>query len=138
MNDTHDIRVVLRQKGFLRMPDGSYSKTDSVVARPSHPVVERDAGRALVGAPPDEAGGPPRVVLRITRHACRVLDADNFAGGAKYLIDTMRHERLIPNDDPASIRLAFEQVRVRTHAEEGTMIEVMRPENGSENAWIGR
>ena len=62
--------------------------------------------------------------VRITRHACRVLDADNFAGGCKFLIDAMRHERLIPDDDPASITLAFEQVRVSHRVDEGTEIVI--------------
>jgi hypothetical protein len=97
---------------------------ETVVARPSHPVVKHDAGKALVRTAPDEERRADRLTVRITRHACRVLDVDNFAGGCKYLIDAMRHERLIPNDDPASIRLAFEQVRVNHRKDEGTMIEI--------------
>ena len=97
---------------------------ETVVARPSHPVVKHDAGKALVRTAPDEERRAERRTVRITRHACRVLDADNFAGGCKYVIDALRHERIIPNDDPASIRLEFEQVHVNHRAEEGTMIEV--------------
>ena len=97
---------------------------ETMVARPSHAIAKRDVRPALVETPPDEERRAGRRTVRITRHACRMLDADNFAGGAKYLIDAMRHEGLIPNDDPASIRLEFEQVRVRTRKEEGTMIEV--------------
>lgn len=119
-----DLRVTLRAKGYVRQPDGSYSKADSVVAAPSHAVVKHDAGKTLVETAPDEESRAERLTVRITCHACRVLDADNFAGGCKYIIDAMRHERLIPNDDPASIRLEFEQVHVRTRAEEGTMIEI--------------
>jgi hypothetical protein len=97
---------------------------ETVVARPSHPVVKHDARRTLECPAPDEERRADRLTVRITRHACRVLDADNFAGGCKYVIDALRHERIIPNDDPASIRLAFEQVRVEHKKDEGTMIEV--------------
>jgi hypothetical protein len=97
---------------------------ETVVARPSHPVVKHDAGKALVTSAPDEERRDQRLTVRITRHACRVLDADNFAGGCKYVIDALRHERIIPNDDPASIRLEFEQIHVNRRADQGTMIEI--------------
>jgi hypothetical protein len=119
-----DIRVTLRQKGFIRQPDGSYSKADSLAPRPSHPVVEHDAGRALVNAPPDEAGRGPRLVLRFTRFAVSLLDFDNGAGGCKFLCDALRYEKLIPDDDPGSIDFQFRQVKVDTFAEEGVEIVI--------------
>jgi hypothetical protein len=124
MNDAQDIRVALRAKGFVRQPDGSYSKVAPLAPAVSHPVVERDVRPALEASPPAQEGGASRLTVRITRHACRVLDADNFAGGTKHLVDALRHERIIPNDDPASIRLEFEQVHVNHRAEEGVEIVI--------------
>ena len=125
-----DIRVTLRQKGFVRQPDGSYTKVDSLASRPSHPVVEHNVGGTLVSAPPDEAGRGPRLVLRFTRFACALLDFDNGAGGCKFLCDALRYEKLIDDDDPGTIDFKFRQVRVGTRAEEGMFIEVERPQDG--------
>ncbi len=60
--------------------------------------------------------------MRLERHALRPLDADNFAGGCKPLIDEMRAQGLIPDDDPASIELTFAQVKVTRRADQGTRI----------------
>jgi hypothetical protein len=127
MNDAQDIRVTLRNKGFIRQPDGSYSKADPLASRPLDAIAQHDVGGALVKAPPDEAGGPPRLVLRFTRFSCAPLDFDNGAGGCKFLCDALRYEKMIPDDDPGSIDFQFRQVKVNTRAEEGTMIEIERP-----------
>ena len=119
-----DIRCVLRNKGYVRMPDGSYSKVTSMASRLPNAQPQHDVGRTLVSAPPDETGSPPRVTVRVTRFSCAALDLDNFAGGTKYVIDAMRHEKLIDDDNPNVIDLVFRQVRVNARADEGTMIEI--------------
>jgi len=85
---------------------------------------ERDSGQALVAPVPDESRSPGRVTVRITRLSCSLLDFDNGVGGCKFVIDAMRREGLIRNDDPASIDFEFRQKRVSTKAEQGTVIEI--------------
>lgn len=79
-------------------------------------------GAPLDGAAPTESRSQPRTKVRISRYATRLLDADNFAGGCKYLVDALRHAGLIANDDPASVALEFGQVKVGSKEEEGTEI----------------
>lgn len=80
--------------------------------------------RALERVPPPEAGSGPRLALRIERCACQLLDADNFAGGCKALIDCLRLARLIPQDDPATIEITFAQTRVPSKKLEGVRLTV--------------
>jgi hypothetical protein len=84
-----------------------------------------DTGPPLGAPAPAESGCAPRVTVRITRFACALLDFDNGAGGCKHLVDALRHENLIFNDDPASIDFQFRQVQVGTRAEQGTLIEIL-------------
>ncbi len=87
---------------------------------------KRDVGKALEPSPPNEGRSGASLEVSITRFSRRLLDADNFAGGCKFLIDAMRYRGLIPNDDPGSIDLRFRQVRVSSKKEEGTLIEIER------------
>lgn len=74
---------------------------------------------------PDQAeGGSPagaRYRLTITRHGAKLLDIDNGVGGCKPLIDALRYEGLIPEDDPGTIELIFRQRKVKA-ADRGTEI----------------
>jgi hypothetical protein len=45
MNDAQDIRVTLRAKGYIRQPDGSYSKVASGLARPCGELQKQKALR---------------------------------------------------------------------------------------------
>lgn len=65
-----------------------------------------------------------RVILRITGFLSRPYDPDNFAGGCKAVIDQLRYAGLIKNDSPEHIRLEVEQVKVKTKAEQKTVIEI--------------
>jgi len=65
-----------------------------------------------------------RTTLCITRHATKLLDADNFAGGCKPLIDQLRYAKLIADDDPESVEILFRQAKVKTKKEERTEIEI--------------
>lgn len=62
--------------------------------------------------------------MRIERHSARPLDADNFAGGCKPLIDQLRYAGLIPDDDPASVDLTFVQRRSVDSGFTGTVVEI--------------
>ena len=106
----------LRKLGYIRQADGSYSRPDSREARParlSHAVPQPAPGETLDRPQPRKEKGSGRTLVRITRCAPRLLDADNFVGGCKPLIDQLRYHGLIADDDPASIELQFRQKAVR-------------------------
>lgn len=65
---------------------------------------------------------PPRIKLHVilTMYRCRLLDADNAA--CKCVIDQLRYANLLKNDDPDSMALTIQQVKVKTKAEEGTKL----------------
>jgi hypothetical protein len=90
--------------------------SDSIVKCPTRP--------ALDGHSKGEVTRKMRTTLCITRRGTRLLDADNYAGGCKPLIDQIRYAKLIPDDDPASVEILFRQVKVATKSEEGTEIEI--------------
>ena len=86
-----------------------------------HTKPEHNAGEEQVVVNEDEEGGAGRITVRITRHGVRLLDADNLAGGVKYLVDALRYQGLIPNDDPTTIRLVVNQRKTKK-AQVGTKI----------------
>ena len=80
-----------------------------------YPKPQQDAGpkpldpyQAQEGSPPSGAG---RITVVITRYGPKLLDVDNLAGGCKPLIDALRYEGVIPNDDPGTIELVFRQYK---------------------------
>lgn len=79
------------------------------------PQLEHDAGPAPLDNDPDQEGGAtgPRYRVTITRYGAKLLDVDNGAGGCKPLLDAMRYEGLIPDDDPGSIDFVFRQQKVK-------------------------
>lgn len=105
-------------------PPGSHDHK----ARTTLPRSKPQHAQALAGSPPREVqskhGAGPRIVVSITGHRVRLLDADNFAGGSKALVDQLRYSGLIPNDDPETITLQTEQVRVAHYHQEHTAIEL--------------
>lgn len=54
---------------------------------------------------------PERACVTIERHSTRELDPDNLVGGFKDLIDCLRAEKLIVNDDPAHLELVPRQLK---------------------------
>lgn len=119
----------LESLGYILQPDGSYSRAahHSAPARLPDPQPKPPLRQTLVCQPPRKAERPRRVVVRITRHACRLLDADNFAGGCKPLIDQLRYAALIPDDDPASVELQFRQEKVTKKTLESVTVEITHP-----------
>jgi len=69
----------------------------------------------------------PQHRIIITRFAPRCLDIDNFAGGCKAIIDSMKEAQLIPDDDPASVTIEFRQQKCR-QIDQRTEIELFTPE----------
>jgi hypothetical protein len=115
----------LAELGFIRQTDGSYSKPPQiVVGRISHSISQRPTRAALDNAQLGKEKGQERIVLRIVRKSPRLLDADNFAGGCKPLIDQVRYAGLIPDDSPDKVEIVFVQEKVKK-GEEGTLIEII-------------
>jgi hypothetical protein len=120
----------LERLGYTLQPDGSYAREithSSHPARIPDPKPQPAIRQTLDCQPPRKTTRTGRVTLRITRHACRLLDADNFAGGCKPLIDQIRYAALIPDDDPASVELQFCQEKVGKKYLEMTTIEITHP-----------
>lgn len=95
------------------------------------------ARRALQGAKPEptvrheplaaaqgKAAGSPRIVVRIASFRVRLLDPDNLAGGAKYIVDGLRYAGLIPDDSPDQIILEVSQKKVTNRNQELTSVEI--------------
>lgn len=87
-------------------------------------IVKHDVGPKPLDFNKDEERGGGRIEVCITRYGTRALDADNGAGGCKPLLDQIRYQNLIPNDDPESIEFVFKQRRVKTRKECGTLITI--------------
>jgi len=69
-----------------------------------------------------EPKAPPYRLI-ITRYSSRLLDADNFAGGCKFLIDAIRRAELITDDNPAAVTMEFHQQKC-PRIDERTEIQV--------------
>ena len=120
----------LERLGYTLQPDGSYARAVTHPAPPARlpdPKPKPPARPALGEPPKGESPRPARVTLCITRSACALLDADNFAGGCKPLIDQLRYAKLIDDDDPETVEILFRQEKVRTKAAEMTTIEITHP-----------
>lgn len=70
-------------------------------------------------------------LVTIIREGHRLLDHDNFVGGAKSLVDSLRDQRLIADDSPAHATFTYEQRQVPKASYPRTLVEIRR---GSSNA----
>lgn len=88
-------------------------------AEPQHPVRDEP-----VAAPKRKKVRTPGALQRvaITCYRCRLQDPDNCC--VKYIVDGLRHEKIIPDDSPDHIILEVRQVKVAHRAQEGTVVEV--------------
>lgn len=118
MNWTED---QLKEKGYYKAADGNYYFTPTQV---SNPVTKRPAQQTLVALPKRKEKVSNRTYVRITRYSTRPLDCDNYAGGCKPIIDQLRYAKLIKDDSPEDIEVQFNQVKIKTKAEEHTKIEI--------------
>jgi hypothetical protein len=89
------------------------------------PEPQRQPAPALDTTTEGKKDSARRITVRIVSHRIRSIDADNLAGGCKWLIDALRAIPLIPDDDPASIILSVEQVKVAHRTEQKTEIELL-------------
>lgn len=65
---------------------------------------------------------PRRYGISITSLRTRPLDPDNLC--AKWFVDSLRYAQIIPDDRPEDICYSISQKKVKTKAEEKTLIEV--------------
>lgn len=125
-------------KGYVKDPTtGSWSKPGllprkDVPTGTPHTQPQHHAGSPLVPTRKDEEKGKVCFIVRITGHRLELLDPDNFAGGCKFLIDQLRYAKLIPEDDPSTIRLITDQVRVSRKEDEGTHVEIEQVQEGAQ------
>jgi hypothetical protein len=116
----------LIRKGFVCGPAG-WVKAPTVVAEVYNSQPKYHARKTLECDKPNEKGSPKRIIVRITRFATRFLDLDNGYGGCVPLVNAIRYSGLISNDDPGTIDLQFCQEKVKSKAQQGTMIELIQP-----------
>lgn len=65
-----------------------------------------------------------RVIIRFTRRSTRALDQDNLSASFKALQDQCRDCGLIADDDPETIQAFYQQTKVGSRKETGTLIEI--------------
>ena len=89
-----------------------------------NPKSKRHQTPALVSAIQGKTESVQRTRIRFTGYRVRPLDPDNFAGGCKDLLDGLRHSGIILGDEPWRIIFETAQEKVKTYAEERTVIEI--------------
>ena len=129
-----DIRVSLRQKGFVRQPDGSYSKVASGLARPRRELQKQKALRPqrirlhrAKGAGANE--GNHRRVPRTVRLTFHIADRRrrDIDGMTSTILDCMVKAGAIPDDNRFEVgRLEAEAVDCE-HGQERVEVEIIGP-----------
>lgn len=108
MNEAQTTEGIQAVPAAPRRPPGDRPR------RLRHPKPQHDAGAEPLDPYAAQSGGQAgaRYRLTITRYGAKLLDIDNGVGGCKPLIDALRYEGLIPEDDPGTIELIFRQRKV--------------------------
>ena len=101
-------------EGIQAVPAAPRGPAGDRPRRVRHPKPQHDAGAKPLDPHAAQSGGQAgaRYRLTITRYGAKLLDIDNGVGGCKPLIDALRYEGLIPEDDPGTIELIFRQRKV--------------------------
>ena len=120
------LREILSRPNYTLGHAASYPNHNPPLERVCNPESKPDAVLSPLGADQDEAGGKKRIVVRLERRGTKLLDVDNLYGSAKYAIDGLRAENLIPSDDPEAIDLIVTQKKVKRGDTE-TVIEITYP-----------
>ena len=111
----------LKERGFVRQPDGTWSKPKRDVPRVCPTpvaVVEPDSEHAPHATVPRKAIYPGRVLVRITSYCCGE-QRDHRNVFDKNGLDCCTKSGLIVDDSPKWIDLIVEEKRVSTKKEEG-------------------
>lgn len=119
----HEIRDAIFSEPF----DPRHPAIVALAERLFNPKSECYVGAKVLGLDGAENKSPEGVArrYRVQIHRCgtRLLDVDNGAGGCKALLDCIRYEGLIPNDDPGVIDFYFTQEKVK-RASTGTRVTI--------------
>jgi len=115
---SEDVAKILARKGYRDV---------SVDTRIKSPVVECPVGDGALGPRQGEGSDSKRLLVRVTSFRCRLLDEDNLA--IKYHVDCCRYAGIIPGDAPGQAKIEACQRKVKTKAEEGTLVEVLAIES---------
>ncbi len=83
-----------------------------------------DQAPALDSSDEREASGVHRTRICFTLFRARPLDPDNAAASCKDLLDGCRHAGLLQGDEWWRIEFTTRQKKVRSYAEEKTLIEI--------------
>jgi hypothetical protein len=126
---------LLEKAGYIKLPNGAWTHPSNITKNPARPArlpdpkPQHPTGQTLVPSPCRKAKSCHRFEVRIERHASRLLDADNFAGGCKPLIDQLRYHGLISDDDPASLEVTYSQHRTKETGIKGMVVEIRQLTN---------
>jgi hypothetical protein len=124
----------LSEKGYKIASDGQYYNDNDnkpAVRKLLNTLIKHAPQRSLVKvlktketSTQRSTKSTPLYTLSITRYSTKTLDVDNLAGGCKPLIDQIRYAKLIPDDNPESVEITFNQVKVKTQKEQRTEIRI--------------
>ncbi len=93
--------------------------------RPPDPLLERHLPNEPLAADQTKAANSTRYSVRVTSYRRRLLDEDNLA--EKFHVDALRYAGILPSDAPERCEIITTQAKVRTKAEEKTVIEITLP-----------
>ena len=80
--------------------------------------------KALVDRPSGEKARAQRIKLSYHARLVRPHDADNLAGGTKFITDTLVRCGLLDADSPDAIEISWTQEKVAHYNEENLMITI--------------
>lgn len=114
----------------LEIPEASPSLNEHKWKHWSHHLKLRKHWSMLVMIAKNEArmpnviAPPTKVTVKIIREGRRLLDTDNFIGGLKCVIDSLREQHLIMDDSPDHMTLMTEQRLALKPAFPRTVVEI--------------
>lgn len=101
-----------------------YSVAGGVDRGAPHPVVERRHPDEPLAPDCAQESDSAQYFVRVVSYRVRLLDEDNLC--EKFHIDALRYSLLLPSDAPSRCRIITTQEKVRTKAEEKTVITIER------------
>lgn len=100
-------------------------RNDRLACALRRPIAQQAVQNEPLGKVPGKDPLPARLQVRITSYRWKFVDPDNICGGAKYLIDCLKHCGAIQDDSPQHIELIVRQERAPAAHLQGTLIELI-------------
>lgn len=118
-----DYELALRNKGFTKQPDGSWSKTSPYPRSDvSNAERQRNPGNEpMASAPPANINSKRRLV-RLTSLRYRLIDARNLWD--KYFVDSLVSAGILIDDSPRWCQVEVSQILIPSDSIERVLIEV--------------